>query len=88
VVEATKTGKPIRRRRTGAGGAGHFWDDADRARRYKTLANVDIGAAWQGIRRSGQETLRYRPAVHSFDGKGIKKLSSTFGDTVVASRTS
>ncbi len=51
----------------------------------KTLANVDVGAAFgkEFVDRAKQR-FGIDLAVHSFDGKEFKKLSSTFGDVAVA----
>ena len=51
----------------------------------KTLANVDVGAAFgkEFVDRA-KKRFGIDLAVHSFDGKEFKKLSSTFGDGVVA----
>src|SRR6266566_1802272 len=51
----------------------------------KTLANVDVGAAFgkEFVDRAKQR-FGIDLAVHSFDGKAFKKLSSTFGDEAVA----
>src|SRR6266566_842381 len=51
----------------------------------KTLANVDVGAAFgkEFVDRAKQR-FGIDLAVHSFDGKAFKKLSSTFGDDAVA----
>jgi methyl-accepting chemotaxis protein len=51
----------------------------------KTLAVADIGAAFgkEFVDRAKQR-FGIDLAVHSFDGKEFKKLSSTFGDAVVA----
>jgi methyl-accepting chemotaxis protein len=50
----------------------------------KSLANVDVGAAFgkEFVDRAKQR-FRIDIAVHSFDGKAFKRLSSTFGDEVV-----
>ena len=51
----------------------------------KTLANVDVGAAFgkEFVDRA-KKRFGIDLAVHSYDGKAFKRLSSTFGDTVVA----
>src|SRR5262245_44888934 len=51
----------------------------------KTLANVDIGAAFgkEFVDRA-KKRFGIDLAVYSFDGKDFKKLSSTSGDAVVA----
>ena len=51
----------------------------------KSLANVDVGAAFgkEFVDRA-KKRFGIDLAVYSFDGKDFKKLSSTFGDGVVA----
>src|SRR5882724_2281220 len=51
----------------------------------KGFANVDVGAAFgkEFVDRAKQR-FGIDIAVHSFDGKAFKKLSSTFGDEVMA----
>jgi methyl-accepting chemotaxis protein len=51
----------------------------------KSLANVDVGAAFgkEFVDRAKQR-FGIDLAVHSFDGKVFKRLSSTFGDHVAA----
>jgi methyl-accepting chemotaxis protein len=51
----------------------------------KTLANTDVGVAFgkEFVDRAKQR-FGIDLAVHSFDGKDFRKLSSTFGDSVVA----
>ena len=53
----------------------------------KTLANVDIGVAFgkEFVDRA-KKRFGIDLAVHSFDGQSFKRLSSTFGDTVVATQ--
>ena len=53
----------------------------------KSLANVDVGAAFgkEFVDRA-KKRFGIDLAVHSFDGKEFKKLSSTFGDSVVATQ--
>jgi methyl-accepting chemotaxis protein len=86
VVEAIKTGKPIVGVEPGREALGIF-GMTPIIRDGKSLANVDVGAAFgkefvdRAKRRFGIDL-----AVHSFDGKVFKKLSSTFGDTVVATQ--
>ncbi|WP_342726038.1 methyl-accepting chemotaxis protein [Bradyrhizobium sp. B097] len=86
VVESIKAGKPIvgvepGREALSIFGMTPVMHDG------KTLANVDVGAAFgkefvdRAKKRFGIEL-----AVHSFDGKSFKRLSSTFGDTVVATQ--
>ena len=54
----------------------------------KTLANVDVGAAFgkEFVDRA-KKRFGIDLAVYSFDGKEFKKLSSTFGDGVVTTPT-
>jgi methyl-accepting chemotaxis protein len=86
VVEAIKTGKPIVGVEPGREALGIF-GMTPIVRDGKTLANVDIGAAFgkEFVDRA-KKRFGIDLAVHSFDGKEFKKLSSTFGDTVVASQ--
>ncbi len=51
----------------------------------KSLANVDVGAAFgkEFVERAKQR-FRIDLAVHSFDGRTFKRLSSTTGDVAVA----
>ncbi len=85
VVEAIKTGKPIVGVEPGRRGARDFRHDADPARRQEPSANTDVGAAFgkEFVDRA-KKRFGIDLAVHSFDGKEFKRLSSTFGDTVVA----
>ncbi len=84
VVEAIKTGKPIVGVEPGREALSIF-GMTPIMRDGKTLANVDIGAAFgkEFVDRA-KKRFGIDLAVHSFDGKEFKKLSSTFGDTVVA----
>jgi methyl-accepting chemotaxis protein len=84
VVEAIKTGKPIVGVEPGREALSIF-GMTPIAREGKTLANADIGAAFgkEFVDRA-KKRFGIDLAVHSFDGKEFKKLSSTFGDTVVA----
>jgi methyl-accepting chemotaxis protein len=86
VLEATKTGKPIVGVEPGREALGIF-GMTPIVRDGKTLANVDIGAAFgkEFVDRA-KKRFGIDLAVHSFDGKELKKLSSTFGDIVVASQ--
>jgi methyl-accepting chemotaxis protein len=85
VVEATKTGKSIAGVEMGRDTLAIF-GMTPIVRDGKTLANVDIGASFgkefvdQVKKRFGIEL-----AVHGYDGKSFKRLSSTFGDAVIAS---
>jgi methyl-accepting chemotaxis protein len=51
----------------------------------KVLANVDIGAVFgkEFVDRA-KSRFGIDIAVHSYDGKGFKRLSSSFGQEVVA----
>ncbi|SHL12444.1 methyl-accepting chemotaxis protein [Bradyrhizobium lablabi] len=86
VVEAIKTGKPIVGVEPGREALGIF-GMTPIIRDGKSLANVDVGAAFgkefvdRAKRRFGIDL-----AVHSFDGKVFKKLSSTFGETAIATQ--
>ncbi|HEV7607520.1 MAG TPA: HAMP domain-containing methyl-accepting chemotaxis protein [Steroidobacteraceae bacterium] len=53
----------------------------------KSIANVDIGAAFgkEFVDRAKQR-FGIDLAVHWFDGKAVRRLSSTFGDGVVATQ--
>ena len=84
VVEAIKTGKPIVGVEPGREALGIF-GMTPIMRDGKTLANVDVGAAFgkEFVDRA-KKRFGIDLAVHSFDGKDFKKLSSTFGDSVVA----
>lgn len=86
VVEALKTGKPIVGVEPGREALGIF-GMTPIVRDGKTLANVDVGAAFgkEFVDRAKQR-FGIDLAVHSFDGKAFKKLSSTFGDSVVATQ--
>jgi methyl-accepting chemotaxis protein len=86
VVEAIRTGKPIVGVEPGREQLGIF-GMTPIVRDGKTLANVDVGAAFgkEFVDRA-KKRFGIDLAVHSFDGKEFKKLSSTFGDAVVASQ--
>src|SRR5438270_1749595 len=84
VVEAIRTGKQIvgvepGREQLSVFGMTPIMRDG------KSLANVDVGAAFgkEFVERA-KKRFGVDLAVHSFDGKAFKKLSSTFGDGVVA----
>jgi methyl-accepting chemotaxis protein len=85
VVEAIKTGKPIVGVEPGREALGIF-AMTPIMRDGKSVANVDVGAAFgkEFVDRA-KKRLGIDLAVHWFDGKAFRKLSSTFGDTVVAS---
>jgi methyl-accepting chemotaxis protein len=86
VVEANSTGKPIVGVELGREALGIF-AMTPILRDGKSIVNVDVGAAFgkefvdRAKKRFGIEL-----AVHWFDGKAFKRLSSTFGDTVVATQ--
>lgn len=84
VAEAIKTGKQIVGVEPGREALSVF-GMTPIVRDGKTLANTDVGAAFgkEFVDRAKQR-FGIDLAVHSFDGKGFKKLSSTFGDSVVA----
>lgn len=86
VTEAIKTGKQIVGVEPGREALGIF-GMTPIMRDGKTLANVDVGAAF-GKEFVDRAKMRFGIdlAVHSFDGKAFKKLSSTFGDSVVATQ--
>jgi methyl-accepting chemotaxis protein len=86
VVEAIKTGKPIVGVEPGREALGIF-GMTPVVRDGKSFANVDIGAAFgkEFVDRAKQR-FGIDLAVHSFDGKAFKKLSSTIGDSVVATQ--
>ena len=84
VLEAFKTGKPVVGVEPGRESLGIF-GITPILRDGKAVATADIGASFgkefvdRAKKRFGVDL-----AVHWFDGKEIKKLSSTFGDAVVA----
>ncbi|MEO8317468.1 MAG: methyl-accepting chemotaxis protein, partial [Bradyrhizobium sp.] len=84
VAEAIKTGKQIVGVEPGREALSIF-GMTPIVRDGKTLANVDVGAAFgkEFVDRA-KKRFGIDLAVHSFDGKEFKKLSSTFGDGVVA----
>jgi methyl-accepting chemotaxis protein len=86
VVEALKTGKPIVGVEPGREALGIF-GMTPIARDGKTVANADVGAAFgkEFVDRA-KKRFGIDLAVHSFDGKTFKRLSSTFGDTMVATQ--
>jgi methyl-accepting chemotaxis protein len=84
VVESNRTGKPIvgvepSREALSVFGMTPIMRDG------KVLANTDVGVAFgkEFVDRA-RKRFGIDLAVHSFDGKEFKRLSSTFGDTVVA----
>src|SRR5882757_9232131 len=86
VVEAIKTGKPIVGVEPGREALGIF-GMTPIIRDGKSLANVDVGAAFgkEFVDRA-KKRFGIDLAVHSFDGKAFKKLSSTFGETAIATQ--
>lgn len=84
VVEATKTGKQIVGVEPGRESLGIF-GMTPIMRDGKSFANVDVGAAFgkEFVDRA-KKRFGIDLAVHWFDGKAVRKLSSTFGDSVVA----
>ena len=85
VVEAIKTGKTIVGVEPGREALSIF-GMTPIVRDGKTLANVDVGAAFgkEFVDRA-KKRFGIDLAVYSYDGKDFKKLSSTFGDGVVTS---
>jgi methyl-accepting chemotaxis protein len=83
VVEAIKAGKPIGGVEPGRETLGIF-GMTPILRDGKSLANVDIGAAFgkEFVERA-KKRFNIDLAVYSFDGKAFKKLSSTYGDATV-----
>jgi methyl-accepting chemotaxis protein len=86
VVEAIKTGKQIVGVEPGREALGIF-GMTPIIRDGKSLANVDVGAAFgkEFVDRA-KKRFGIDLAVHSFDGKDFKKLSSTFGETAIATQ--
>jgi methyl-accepting chemotaxis protein len=84
VVEANKTGKQIVGVEPGREALSIF-GMTPIMRDGKSLANVDVGAAFgkEFVDRA-KKRFGIDLAVYSYDGKDFKKLSSTFGDGVVA----
>ena len=84
VVEALKTGRAIVGVEPGREALGIF-GMTPIVRDGKIIANTDVGAAFgkEFVDRA-KKRFGIDLAVHSFDGKEFRKLSSTFGDTVVA----
>jgi methyl-accepting chemotaxis protein len=86
VVEATRDGKQIVGVEPGRESLGIF-GMTPIMRDGKSFANVDVGAAFgkEFVDRAKQR-FGIDLAVHWFDGKAVKRLSSTFGDGVVATQ--
>ena len=84
VVEAIKTGKSIVGVEPGREVLSIF-GMTPIMRDGKTLANVDVGAAFgkEFVERA-KKRFGIDLAVYSYDGSAFKKLSATFGDQVVA----
>src|SRR5207237_10188843 len=84
IVEAFKTGHPVVGVEPGRESLGIF-AISPILRDGKALATTDVGVAFgkEFVERA-KKRFGVDLAVHWFDGKEIKKLSSTFGDTVVA----
>jgi methyl-accepting chemotaxis protein len=84
VVEAVRTGKSIVGVEPGREALSIF-GMTPIVRDGKTLANADVGAAFgkEFVDRA-KKRFGIDLAVHSWDGKAFKKLSSTFGDVAVA----
>jgi methyl-accepting chemotaxis protein len=84
VVEAMQTGKQIVGVESGRESLGLF-GMTPIVRDGKSLGNVDVGGAFgkEFVDRA-KKRFGIDLAVHWFDGKSFKKLSSTFGDAVVA----
>jgi methyl-accepting chemotaxis protein len=84
VVEAIDTGKPIVGVEPGRETLGIF-GIMPILRDGKSLASVDIGATFgKEFVDLAKKRFGIDLAVHSFDGKEFRRLSSTFVDTVVA----
>ena len=86
VVEAIKTGKTIVGVEPGREALSIF-GMTPIVRDGKTLANVDVGAAFgkEFVDRA-KKRFGIDLAVYSYDGKDFKRLSSTFGDGVVTTQ--
>jgi methyl-accepting chemotaxis protein len=84
VVEALRTGKQIVGVEPGREALSIF-GMTPIMRDGKSLANVDVGAAFgkEFVERA-KKRFGIDLAVYSYDGKDFKKLSSTFGDAIVA----
>ncbi len=83
VVEAIKTGKSIVGVEPGREALAIF-GMTPIVRDGKTLANVDVGAAFgkEFVDRA-KKRFGIDLAVHSYDGKDFKRLSSTYGDGLI-----
>src|SRR5260221_14139035 len=84
VVEANRTGKPIVGVEPSRDSLGIF-AMTPIMREGKSIANTDIGVAFgKDFVDRAKQRFGVDLAVHWFDGKGFRKLSSTLGDNVVA----
>ena len=85
VVEAIRTGKQIVGVEPGREALSIF-GMTPIVRDGKIISNADVGAAFgkEFVERA-KKRFGIDLAVYSYDGKDFKKLSSTFGDSVVAS---
>jgi len=85
IVESNKTGKPIVGVELGRDNALAVFAITPILRDGKSVAVADIGI---GLGKEFVDRAKQRIgvdlAVHVFDGKGFVRMSSTFGDTVVA----
>ncbi len=86
VVEAIKSGRSIVGVEPGREALGIF-GLTPIMRDGKSIANVDVGAAFgkEFVDRA-KKRFGIDLAVHSFDGQSFRRLSSTFGNTVVATQ--
>src|SRR5258708_2782368 len=84
VVEANRTGKPIVGVEPSRDSLGIF-AMTPIMREGKSIANTDIGVAFgKDFVDRAKQRFGIDLAVHWFDGKTFRKLSSTLGDNVVA----
>jgi methyl-accepting chemotaxis protein len=84
VVESIKTGKPIVGVESGRDSLGIF-AMTPITQGGKTIAVADIGASFgKGFVDRAKQRMGVDLAVHWFDGKTFKTLSSTFGDRELA----
>jgi len=87
VVTANKTGKPIVGVEQGRDTLGIF-AMTPIMRDGKSIAVTDVGVTFgQEFVDRAKQRFGIDLAVHWFDGKSFKKLSSTFGDSVVATES-
>jgi methyl-accepting chemotaxis protein len=86
VVESIKTGKPIVGVEPGREALSIF-GMTPIMRDGKSIANVDVGVAFgkEFVDRA-KKRFGIDLAVHSFDGHSFKRLSSTFGNTAIATQ--